>query len=92
MTLSMGLVSLAHTQDYPSKSIRSIEPFGAGGPTDTQARWAVQKVNAAFGQAVIVDNRPAVGGLLGMGGQWQKVLPTDIRCSPATRARSPSYL
>ncbi|MEQ1776744.1 MAG: tripartite tricarboxylate transporter substrate binding protein [Burkholderiales bacterium] len=56
---------LAHAQDYPSKPIRYIVPFGAGGPTDTQARWAAQKLNAAFGQTVIVDNRPAVGGILG---------------------------
>ena len=40
-------------------------PFGAGGPTDTQARWAAQKLNAAFGQTVIVDNRPAAGGVPG---------------------------
>src|SRR5687767_2865856 len=47
----------AHAQDYPTKPIRYIVPFGAGGPTDTQARWAAQKLNAAFGQTVIVDNR-----------------------------------
>ncbi len=52
-------------QEYPAKPIRYIVPFGAGGPTDTQARWAAQKLNAAFGQTVIVDNRPAVGGMLG---------------------------
>ena len=40
-------------------------PFGAGGPTDTQARWVAQKLNAAFGQTVIVDNRPAAGGVPG---------------------------
>jgi tripartite-type tricarboxylate transporter receptor subunit TctC len=54
-----------HAQEYPSKPIRYIVPFGAGGPTDTQARWAAQKLNAAFGQTVIVDNRPAAGGVPG---------------------------
>ena len=55
----------AHGQDYPNKPIRYIVPFGAGGPTDTQARWVAQKLNAAFGQTVIVDNRPAAGGVPG---------------------------
>lgn len=67
MTLGLGLATIASAQEYPSKLIRYIVPFGAGGPTDTQARWAAQKLNVAFGQGVIVDNRPAVGGLLGTG-------------------------
>ena len=67
MTLGLGFATIVSAQDYPSKLIRYIVPFGAGGPTDTQARWAAQKLNAAFGQGVIVDNRPAVGGLLGTG-------------------------
>ena len=57
--------SVAAAQDYPVKPIRYIVPFGAGGPTDTQARWVAQKLNAAFGQTVIVDNRPAAGGVPG---------------------------
>ncbi|NBR27325.1 MAG: ABC transporter substrate-binding protein, partial [Betaproteobacteria bacterium] len=57
--------SIAGAQDYPVKPIRYIVPFGAGGPTDTQARWVAQKLNAAFGQTVIVDNRPAAGGVPG---------------------------
>jgi tripartite-type tricarboxylate transporter receptor subunit TctC len=59
------LLTSAHAQDYPLKPLRYIVPFGAGGPTDTQARWAAQKLNAAFGQTVIVDNRPAAGGVPG---------------------------
>ena len=60
--LTAGAVA---AQDYPNKPIRYIVPFGAGGPTDTQARWVAQKLNAAFGQTVIVDNRPAAGGVPG---------------------------
>jgi tripartite-type tricarboxylate transporter receptor subunit TctC len=55
----------SRAQEYPIKPLRYIVPFGAGGPTDTQARWAAQKLNAAFGQTVIVDNRPAAGGVPG---------------------------
>lgn len=61
----MAVTSSLHAQEYPTKPIRYIVPFGAGGPTDTQARWAAQKLNVAFGQPVIVENRPATGGLLG---------------------------
>jgi tripartite-type tricarboxylate transporter receptor subunit TctC len=63
--VSVGQLSPVHAQDYPVKPLRYIVPFGAGGPTDTQARWAAQKLNAAFGQTVIVDNRPAAGGVPG---------------------------
>lgn len=50
---------------YPAKTIRIIVPFPAGGPTDTQARWAAQQLNAAFGQSVIAENRPGAGGITG---------------------------
>jgi len=63
--LFAALPAPAMAQEYPSKPIRYIVPFGAGGPTDTQARWAAQKLNAAYGQTVIVDNRPAAGGVPG---------------------------
>lgn len=56
--------ALAHAQAYPSKPIRIIVPFAAGGPTDTHSRWAAQQLNAAFGQAVVVDNRGGAGGVM----------------------------
>ncbi len=66
MAASLAAASpLVAGQDYPSKPIRYIVPFGAGGPTDTQARWVASKLNAAFAQTVIVDNRPAAGGVPG---------------------------
>lgn len=63
--MALACSGIACAQDYPAKPLRYIVPFGAGGPTDTQARWAAQKLNAAFGQTVIIDNRPAAGGVPG---------------------------
>jgi len=50
---------------YPTKAVRIIIPFPPAGPTDNQARWAAQQLNAAFGQNFIADNRPGAGGVSG---------------------------
>ena len=52
-------------QAYPVKPVRIIIPFAPAGPTDNQARWAAQQLNAAFGQTFIADNRPGAGGMPG---------------------------
>ncbi|OGA11016.1 MAG: hypothetical protein A2W68_11035 [Betaproteobacteria bacterium RIFCSPLOWO2_02_64_14] len=50
---------------YPTKSIRLLVPFPPGGGTDLMARIVAQKTSEAFGQSVIVDNRPGAGGTIG---------------------------
>lgn len=51
---------------YPSKPIRLIVPFAAAGGTDLTARAIASKLTEAWGQAVIVDNRPGANGTIGV--------------------------
>lgn len=58
-------VSCAHAQGYPTKSIRLIVPFSAGGPTDILARAIGQKLTESWNQQILVDNRPGGAGNIG---------------------------
>ena len=53
-------------QGYPTKPIRLIVPFLAGGQTDVVARTIAQKLTESFGQQVVVDNRPGAAGSIGV--------------------------
>jgi tripartite-type tricarboxylate transporter receptor subunit TctC len=58
-------VAQAAEQQFPSKPVRMISPYAAGGGSDTLARILAQKLYESWGQPVIVDNRPGGGGILG---------------------------
>src|SRR5437868_8644115 len=55
----------AQAQSYPVKPIRLVVPFPAGGPLDSAARAIGQKLTEAWGQPVVIDNRPGAGGNIG---------------------------
>jgi tripartite-type tricarboxylate transporter receptor subunit TctC len=62
--VAAGLTVTASAQTYPTKPIKLIVPFGAGGPVDVMARLVAQKLSNSVG-AMIVDNRPGAGGTMG---------------------------
>jgi tripartite-type tricarboxylate transporter receptor subunit TctC len=51
--------------DYPTKQIRVIVPFGAGGPTDAFARIIGEELRKALGQPIVFENKPGAGTIVG---------------------------
>jgi tripartite-type tricarboxylate transporter receptor subunit TctC len=65
----------AHTQPYPSKPIKIVVPFAAGGAVDVVARVVGQRVSEQVNQPVIVDNKP--GGHANIGADFVAKAPPD---------------
>jgi len=61
----IGALPPAGAQDYPNRPITLIVPFPAGGSTTVMARNVADKMSAALGQQVVVENRGGAGGTIG---------------------------
>lgn len=66
MALLFCGVFAAQAQNWPTKPVKIIIPFAAGGGGDTVMRPIAQKLSEALGQQVVLENLPGAGGALGM--------------------------
>src|SRR4051812_34219884 len=63
--LTMASLGTAFAADpYPSKTVRLVVGFAAGGPTDIPARFIADKLSDALGRRVVVENKTGAGGML----------------------------
>jgi tripartite-type tricarboxylate transporter receptor subunit TctC len=68
---TLMLAGIAYAQSYPTKQVKIIVPYPAGGTTDVLARLVAERVGAKLGQAVIVENRGGAGGNIGAEAIWR---------------------
>ncbi len=59
------ITSTAFADNYPSKSVKIIVPFAAGGPADNYARFMAQRLQDEFKQTFLVENKPGAGSIIG---------------------------
>ena len=89
--------STALAQGYPSKAVRMVVPFPAGGSTDIVGRTVAQKLTELWGQPVVVDNRPGGGTTIGTDavakaapdGYTLLVTPAPFTINPSLLAKLP---
>jgi tripartite-type tricarboxylate transporter receptor subunit TctC len=62
---ALAMLRAAHAQNYPSRAMRWIVPFPAGGPSDVLARIVGQALSDRLGQPVVIENRPGASGNTG---------------------------
>src|SRR4030081_574575 len=93
----MLLVGESSAETYPTRSVRLIVPFAAGGPTDVIARIVAQKLSEEWGQQVYTENIPGAGGNTGVAmaarsppdGYTMLVVSTGFIVNPSMYAKIP---
>src|SRR5437868_2932481 len=65
LAAALAFASTVFAQGFPSKPIRVIVPFPAGGTTDIVARLLGQRMGESMGQPIVIENRAGAGGAIG---------------------------
>lgn len=65
LVVALAAAGACHAQSYPTKPVRIVVGFAAGGPSDIVARLLAQQLTERLGRSVIVENRPGATGTLG---------------------------
>jgi tripartite-type tricarboxylate transporter receptor subunit TctC len=73
--LAVPIASTVRAESYPSKPVRIIVPYGAGGIADVTMRLVANDLSKRFGQQFFIENRPGAGGIVGM--QTARDAPAD---------------
>ena len=98
ITLALTLAAgAAAAQTYPTKAVRLVVPFLAGGSTDIVGRTVAQKLSEMWGQQAFVDNRPGGGTTIGTemvakaapDGYTLLVTPAPFTINPSLLAKLP---
>jgi tripartite-type tricarboxylate transporter receptor subunit TctC len=95
--LSVFCAAAAMAQNFPSKALRIVVPFSAGGTADVQARLIAPKLSDALGQQVLVENRPGGGTVIATeivarapaDGHTMLLLGNSFTINPSVHAKLP---
>ena len=65
LAAAAGLAVPAAAQDYPSRNVKIIVPFGPGGSADVYARFLGQQLSESLKRSFVIENRPGAGAVIG---------------------------
>ena len=82
------LPTATFSQQYPSKLVRLVIPYPAGGPTDTVGRLLAQRLSEQTGRTFLIDNAPGANGAIGAD-KVAKSKPTATRCCSMLQSLRP---
>jgi tripartite-type tricarboxylate transporter receptor subunit TctC len=65
LAVAAGVMAPAAAQDYPTRNVKIVVPFGPGGPADVYARFLGQHLSESLKRSFVIENRPGAGAVIG---------------------------